>query len=140
MRKSVVFLGALILLIASSFGGYIAGEKNTEKKFLNAIEQQAVVGINRNLTLLDKLGDTVTQTVRAEIDLNTLAHVISVMRYASNSDLAHTEYRKKTLSKLALVWQKYPPFQEDDMLKAQKVDSTLSESIQKSISYVMQNK
>ena len=140
MRKSVAFLGALFLLMVSFFGGYIAGEKNTETKFLNAIEQQAVVGISRNLTLLDKLGETVSQAVRTEIDLNTHAHVISVMRYASSSDLAHSEYRKKTLSKLALIWQKYPPFQDDSMLKAQKIDSNLSDSIRKSVSYVLQNK
>lgn len=140
MRKSVVFLGVLILLIASSFGGFIAGKKTTETKLLNAIEQQAVVGISRNLTLLDKLGETVNQTVRTEIDLNTYAHVISVMRYASNNDLAHSEYRKKTLSKLAIVWQKHPPFQDDSMLKAQKIDSDLSDSIGKSVLYVLQNK
>lgn len=140
MRKSFVFFGLSVLFIASALGGFIAGEKTTEIKFLNAIEQQAVVGISRNLTLLDKLGETVSQTVRTEIDLNTHAHVISVMRYASSSDLAHSEYRKKTLSRLAMVWQKYPPFQDDDMLKAQKIDSGLSESITKSVAYVLQNK
>jgi hypothetical protein len=140
MRKLVLYLGMLFLLLASSFGGFVAGEKTTETKFLTAIEQQAVIGISRNLTLLDKLGETVTQTVRAEIDLNTYAHVISVMKYASNSDLLHTEYRKKTLSKLATVWQKYPPFQDDSMLMAQKIDSELSQSITKSVAYVLQNK
>lgn len=140
MRKSLVFFGLSVLFIASSLGGFIAGGKTTEKKFLNAIEQQAVVGISRNLTLLDKLGETVNPIVRTEIDLDTHAHVISVMRYASNSDLVHSEYRKKTLSKLAIVWQKYPPFQDDSMLKAQKIDSDLSESIRKSVLYVLENK
>lgn len=129
-----------ILFLFSGGIGYKLGYSFAEKQYLESIGQQAVIDIHRDLNLLATLGDSASPQVRSEIDLNIQRHLISVVRYTADEPLGQSSFKARTLSRLADVWTRYPPFQTADMIGAKQTDPLLAKSMSDTAELVMRYK
>lgn len=111
-----IFICASLLLV-----GFFYGHYSTEKLYLTAIGEQALIDVSRNSEILKILGDKTPIEVRRMIDLNISRHLITVIRYERDLDAKQRMYRITVLKNLASIWQKYPPFKDSDNLAMRKI-------------------
>lgn len=137
MKKLYFYLIGTLIFVLTSGGAYVAGRYATEKMYIQAIAEQALIDINRSLNLLTLMGESIPSEVRSEIDLNIQRHLTSVMRYIENDESSIDAYKARVLSRLAIAWSKHPPFQSQEMIVASQKNPDVESLNRKSIEFVM---